>query len=268
MQVKFTTLLFCLAFAWSAHAQTDPDKNSLFPCGTAPKFDEWFLRYQANPGDFPEDNADTLYAGIQVHLLANDGGLGRFAFDKLLDAFCRINEDFKESEIQFFLKNDINLINNSDWFQHDSVPQGIQMMFTNNVPGALNAYFMSQPAGTCGYNLPYAGVAVAHGCAGPNDHTWTHEIGHALSIQHPFIGWEGTIYDPNDPTPDTLTYDYTHYHSTPDTIVPAPLDTALVEYLDGSNCGIAADKICDHTAGLPGLPLELHEPGSEYCTTD
>lgn len=84
-----------------------------------------------------------------------------------------------------------------------------------------------------------------HGCTGPTDHTWTHEIGHALSIQHPFIGWEGKTYNPNNPTPDTLTYDYTHFHSTPDTIVPSPLDTALVEYVDGSNCGIAADRICD-----------------------
>jgi hypothetical protein len=119
------------------------------------------------------------------------------------------------------------------------------MMLTNNVSGALNAYFTSKAAGNCGYNLPYAGVAIAHGCASVGEHTWAHEIGHALSLPHPFIGWEGKTYNPNNPTPDTLTYDYTYFHDTLDTQIPAPLDTALVEYVDGSNCTIAADLICD-----------------------
>ncbi|TNE59042.1 MAG: hypothetical protein EP344_09420 [Bacteroidetes bacterium] len=246
MNVKTFTLLIFIALAWSVRGQeVDPDKSSLRPCGTAPVFDEWFKRYMASPEDFPEGSADTLFVGVQIHLVANNNGAGRLSTEKLLDAFCQLNTDFSDSEIQFIFKNDWNLLNNNDWFQHDSIVQGIQMMFTNNVPDVLNAYFVSDPAGNCGYNLPYAGVTMAHGCTGPNDHTWTHEVGHALSIQHPFLGWEGKIYNLASPTPDTLTYDYTHFHSTPDTIVPAPLDTALVEYLDGSNCGIAADKICD-----------------------
>lgn len=239
-------LFLSLLFTTPLLAQTEPHKNDLAPCGTVSHIDPWLKKYLSDPQEFgfPENN-DTLWAGLQIHLLANDNGVGRFGPDRLLDAFYRLNEDYGPSGIRFFFKNDWNLINNSVWYQHDSVVQGREMMFANNVPDALNAYFMLRAAGNCGYNLPYAGVAMAHSCAGPNDHTWTHEIGHALSIQHPFIGWEGKVYNPNNPTPDTLTYDYTHFHSTPDTIVPAPLDTALVEYVDGSNCGIAADRICD-----------------------
>ncbi len=244
MQLKHYTFFLLLLTQCSLQAQ-EPQKADLFPCGTAPKLDPWLVKYQNNPMDFPEDSDDTLYVGVQIHLVGSNTGSGRFANDRLLDAFCRLNEDYAATGIRFYFKNDWNLINNSAWYQHDSVVQGIQMMFQNNVPDALNAYFMSYPAGNCGYNLPYAGVAIGHGCAGPNDHTWAHEVGHALSLPHPFIGWEDKVYNFNDPTPDTLTYDYTHFHSTPDTIVPAPLDTALVEYLDGSNCGIAADRICD-----------------------
>ena len=237
-------LLLLLLAPLALQAQVEPDKNDFAPCGTVSHIDPWLKKYLAAPMDFPENN-DTLWAGMQIHLLANDNGGGRFGPDRMLDAFHRLNEDFGPSGIRFYFKNDWNLLNNSAWYQHDSVVQGREMMFANNVPDVLNAYFMLRAAGNCGYNLPYAGVAMVHSCAGPNDHTWTHEIGHALSIQHPFIGWEGKTYNPNEPTPDTLTYDYTHFHSTPDYVVPAPLDTALVEYVDGSNCGIASDRICD-----------------------
>ncbi|MBK7936034.1 MAG: fibronectin type III domain-containing protein [Lewinellaceae bacterium] len=84
-----------------------------------------------------------------------------------------------------------------------------------------------------------------HSCAGTGSHTWAHEVGHALSLPHPFIGWENTNYSSGNPTPLQLTYNYTYFHDTIDTQTPAPLDTALVEYLDGSNCTVAADLFCD-----------------------
>lgn len=236
----------CLAlFPLFAGAQ-EPLKSALHPCGTQPYTDPWLQDYLRQPQHFAQSRSDdTLYVGLQIHLLARDNGQGRFSAASLLDAFCQLNEDFAPSRVQFYFKNDWNYINNTAWYDHDELTTGIQMMFENNVPDALNIYFVTDPAGNCGYNIPYAGIAMAHGCSGPNDHTWTHEIGHALTLQHTFIGWEGKIYNINTPTPDTLTYDYTHFHPTPDTIVPAPLDTALVEYVDGSNCAIAADKFCD-----------------------
>lgn len=235
-------LLFCLLADASAQS---PDKKNVNPCGAPPRIDPWLLRFKSSPSPISERNADTLLVGVQVHLTAKDDGASRFFYDRLLDAFCRLNSDFEASAVRFYFKNDWNLINNTAWWDHDDIVQGIEMMFENNYPDVLNAYFCGTAAGNCGYNLPYAGVAIMHGCAGADDHTWTHEVGHALSLPHPFIGWEGKNYNYNNPTPDTLTYDYTHFHETPDTIVPAPLDTALVEYVDGSNCIIAADLFCD-----------------------
>ena len=224
----------------------DPLKSALHPCGTPPYTDPWLLEYLRHPQDFAQSRSDdTLYVGLQIHLLARDNGQGRFSAGALLEAFCQLNEDFAPARVQFYFKNEWNYINNTAWYDHNELTTGIQMMFENNVPDALNIYFVSDPAGNCGYNIPYAGIAMAHGCAGPNDHVWAHEIGHALTLQHTFIGWEGKIYNFGTPTPDTLTYDYTHFHATPDTIVPAPLDTALVEYVDGANCLVAADKFCD-----------------------
>ncbi|MCC6282720.1 MAG: hypothetical protein IT262_19100 [Saprospiraceae bacterium] len=234
-------LLLCLQ---TANAQ-EPSEKASSPCGTPPGIAPFLKAYHSNPNAFiTERSSDTLLAGMQLHLLAKDNGIGRISTERLLDAFCQLNEDFAASNIRFYSKYDWNLIDSTAWYQHDSLDAGIDMMLTNNVPDALNIYFVTNPADNCGYNLPYAGIAIKHGCAGANSHTWSHEIGHALSLPHPFIGWEGKVYSPLNPTPDTLTYDYTHFHATPD-LVNAPLDTALTEYVDGSNCTIAADLICD-----------------------
>ncbi|MCS6928689.1 MAG: hypothetical protein NZM43_04240 [Saprospiraceae bacterium] len=227
-----------------ACAQDDANGDALHPCGTPPGVDPWLRRYLEGLIKVP-DSDDTLWVGMQIHLLARNDGTGRFGPDRLLDAFYRLNEDFAQTGIRFYFKHAWNLLNNSAWFEHDSIVQGRAMMFANNVSDALNVYFVQRAAGNCGYNLPYAGIAMAHACSGPNGHTWAHEVGHALALPHPFLGWEGKVYNPDLPTPDTLLYDYTHFHAEPDTIVPAPLDTALVEYVDGSNCSIAADRICD-----------------------
>jgi hypothetical protein len=236
-------LLLCSSLP--AFAQ-EPSKSELAPCGAPPGISAWLRDYAARPQDFAvERSSDTLYIGLQIHLLAKDNGVGRFSPDRLLDAFCRLNTDYAGAGVRFYFKNDWNLIDSTGWYQHQTIQEGIDMMLANNVPGALNSYFAANVADFCGYNLPYAGVAMSHGCTGPNDHTWSHEVGHALSLQHPFIGWEDQVYNPQNPTPDTLTYDYTYFHDSIETQIPAPLDTALVEYLDGSNCTIAADLICD-----------------------
>ncbi len=236
----FTSLLFTLA-ATPIFAQ-EPSKESLAPCGTLGVSD-WLREYRSRP-PVADRSEDTLWVALQPHLIAKDNGTGRFSAENFLNAFCRLNQDFAASNIQFYVKNNWNLINETDWYVHATIPQGIEMMLTNNVPDALNAYFVSDPAGNCGYNLPYGGVAMAHSCSGPNDHTWSHEVGHALSLPHPFIGWEGKTYNFNVPTPTWLTYDYTHFHDTLDT-PPTPLDTALVELVNGTNCAQAADLICD-----------------------
>jgi hypothetical protein len=243
----FRSLLtsFCISLSLCVFAQ-DPAKESLAPCGTPGGMSPWLKQYKANLASIPSDRSeDTLWVAIQIHLLAKDNGAGRFANDKVLDAFCRLNTDFGPTGIQFYMKDDFNLINSTAYHTHSTIEKGIEMMLTNNVPDALNCYFVADPAGNCGYNLPYAGVAISHGCGGPNDHTWAHEVGHALSLPHPFIGWEGKVYNYSVPTPTLLTYDYTHFHDSLETTIPAPLDTALVEYVDGSNCTIAADLFCD-----------------------
>lgn len=241
MILNITRFLFILA-ATPVIAQ-EPLKEALAPCGTRGVSD-WLREYRMRPPVL-DRSEDTLWVALKPHLLAKDNSTGRIATEKFLNSFCQLNEDFAASNIQFYIKDDWSLLNETDWYAHTTILQGIEMMLTNNVPDALNSYFVANPAGNCGYNLPYAGVAIGHNCSGANDHTWSHEVGHALSLPHPFIGWEGKTYNFSTPTPTFVTYDYTHFHDTLETQVPAPLDTALVEFVNGSNCAQAADLICD-----------------------
>lgn len=221
------------------------------PCGTAPFKSDWLKKYQQSPEDYSKLDDTLIYVPLTIHLVGTDDGFGFFSPRELLDAFCTLTEDFEPTNIRFYIEGEINYLSNSSYLDHPTVLDGAEMMFENNVANTLNCYFVSDPAGNCGYNLPYAGLTVAKSCAGINDHTWAHEIGHALSLAHPFFGWEGGVshdgsvpHDFDDPAPITVTYDYTYFLDTLilDTMI---IDTAFVEFVDGSNCHVAADGFCD-----------------------
>lgn len=218
---KLLTLFFTLLFAGAIHAQHHK-------CATPPGKSHWLINYQRSPGTYPR-SANVLYVPLTVHLVGSSAGNGFFSTRQLLDAFCTLQNDFVDSDIQFFIEGDINYIANSAYNNHD-FGTGFLMMEENNVPNTINCYIVSDPAGACGYYSPSAdGVALNKSCAGPNDHTWAHEIGHFLTLPHPFLGWEGIDYSYGEETPETV----------------GGWGTQLVEKVDGTNCQVAADGFCD-----------------------
>ena len=229
-------------------------QESLVPadfCGSNQGRPKWLQQYQQSPESFRKGGDTTLYVAMTVHLLGTDEGAAYYSENTLLDAFCKLNESFAPAGIQFFLAGDVLYHNNSAYYRHATVLEGAEMMFTYNVPNTLNTYFVSDPAGNCGYNLPYAGIANRISCSGADDITWAHEVGHWLSLPHPFFGLEGGInWDdttpPNfaDPAPERVTADYTFFQDILilDTLI---IDTVFVERTDGSNCSFAADGFCD-----------------------
>ncbi len=247
MNIKnLLVLSFCFFLSGSLIGQ-----KPLNPCGTPPGKSLWLKKYQENPANFDTRSGDPLYFPLTVFSVGDDTGLGAFSETSTLDALCRLQMDFEGTDIYFYLHSPIKFLYNTAYFDHETVVQGANMMFDNNVPNTLNNYIVRNPAGNCGYNLPYAGVALGKACANPADHTWAHEVGHALSIQHPFLGWEGGVsydgsefHDYNEAAPETVLYDYTLFKDTLilDTLI---IDTAYVEKMDGSNCHFAADGFCD-----------------------
>lgn len=247
MRQFFTCVLCLLAVSLSAQSEHQPDDF----CATQQGRSKWLKQYQAQPAAYRKGGDTTIYVAMSIHILGTDDGNGYYSEKNLLDAFCLLNESFEPAGIQFFMAGNILYHDNSDYYQHETVLEGATMMFEYNIPNTLNTYFVSDPAGNCGYNLPYAGIANAINCSGPIDITWSHEVGHALSLPHPFLGWEGGVswdgsidHNFGDPAPDRVTYNYTFFQDILilDTLI---IDTAFVEKIDGSNCNVAADGFCD-----------------------
>jgi hypothetical protein len=233
------TAIALLLGAGAALAQNDPQRHDLRVCASPPGVD-----FRHADARVHERSNDTLWVGLQVHIVGKDDGTMHFPAAFLLDAFCQLNTDFDDAGLRFYFRHDWHYLNNTAWRQHTSIPTGIAMMQSENAADALNIYLVANAAGACGYNLPYAGVALAGGCLLDGEHTWAHEAGHALSLPHTFLGWEGKTYDAAEPTPAWLAYDHTYFHEFPDTIVPATPDTALVERTGLINCTEAADLFC------------------------
>lgn len=195
-------------------------------CGTPPEKSAWLIEYQQNPAGYPKSN-NILYAPLTVHIVGTNSGDGHYRLGDLFEMICQLNEYFEASEIQFFLEGDVNFINNTAYYDHEGYGPGASMMEQNNVPATINCYIVENPDDNCGYYNGW-GVALKKSCVQSNDPTWAHEIGHYLSLPHPFIGWEGV--------------------ENPDYTVPAPNFLGFgnqVEKVDGSNCHTAGDGFCD-----------------------
>lgn len=222
-------------------------QSELAPCGNDNYYSPWLRSYLAN-GAPAARSGEVLYIPVKIHLVANTDGTGEMGLNTLYKSFCRLNLDFEATEIQFFIEGDINYINNSAYFDHD-FSTGWNMMSNNNVDNAINCYIVDNAAGACGYFYPGVdGIALAKGCTQPNDHTWAHEIGHFLSLPHPFFGWSSV---------DDL--DFT---------LPAPefVGEIEVEYADGSNCQTAADGFCDTPADYLNYRWSCNNDGYSAVT--
>lgn len=219
------TTLFALSVFVSISAQSAPDY-----CGTPPGKSEWLQKYQQQPDKMVSRSDEFLYIPLTIHIVGTDEGEGYYSLDKLYPSLCTLNEDFEGSNIQFYIKGSINYIDSDIYYDHD-FSLGSQMMNIFNLPGTVNCYFVDNPAGNCGYFSPWRdAVAINKSCAGPQSHTWAHELGHFFSLPHTFSGWEGTDYE------NTME-------------VPFFLENGReVEFKDSSNCAEAGDGFCDTPA--------------------
>jgi len=136
--------------------------------------------------------------------------------------------------IQFYIAK-LEFLNRTAYNDNPSRTEVVQMMQQNNKPGYINSYVVSDIDGICGtyYGGPDA-LILNQGCMGASDRTWSHEMGHQLTLPHTFYGWESVEeidnIDLNERAPATVRYRG----------VDVP-----VERTDSSNCETAADGFCD-----------------------
>ena len=195
----------------------------------------WIDAYQAGLIKPSSKSLELRYIPVHLTIVGDDNGDGYGDPLTILNSFRLLQEDFAKINVSFFIENQIDYLNNTDYFDHD-FDVGYELMRNNNRRNSINSYIVGNPAGACGY---YSGrgdaIALGVNCINSGERTWSHEVGHYLGLPHTFYGWEsvGDIAEVEAfdvPAPDTLMYNGR----------PVP-----VERVDGTNCADAADGFCD-----------------------
>ena len=182
---------------------------------------------------------ETVYVPIAFHLVARNDGSGRVNESDVLNKLCELNQDFADTDIQFFL-HDFNYIDNSTVFNNHRGTQFTFMSF-ERVAGALNVYIIQNAdtqtdlnnGRTEGYytgNPSLDWVVMRKSAMEFQNIFFTHEIGHYFSLLHTFNGWDQEVYDAN-------------VHGNPvRTLSPRGVPT---ERVSRDNCSSEGDFICD-----------------------
>jgi Metallo-peptidase family M12B Reprolysin-like len=194
----------------------------------------------AEHADLHVKNGTTIYVPITFHIISDDAGAGGASEVNILRTLCKINAAYEEVGIQFYLKR-FNYFSNDEAFYNPRTIQGIQALNDERVDDSINL-FISVNANADGQT---EGTVLGYYYAGPgNNFDWVvirrasmmptefettaHELGHFLSLNHTFYGWEcgGHCEATNAPNMDSC-------------------DDGPTEKMDGSNCNFAGDGICD-----------------------
>ncbi|MBX2876848.1 MAG: T9SS type A sorting domain-containing protein [Saprospiraceae bacterium] len=241
---KMLSLLICCAFA----------SLSLFSqghvCGTTG--DEVMHRLLKNKQALlnnPISPREIRYVPIKFHIVSKTDGTGGVPEAQVFDMLCTANADFADLEMQFYIKDgDFNYIQNdaihtlildSNHPQSTINPLILQnIMNSNRDFAALNVFMVRDiilDANNTGNVLGFYSndrdwVVMLNNEVRGSSITLTHELGHFFSLPHPFNGWESDPYDPDR-------------HGNP-VQANAP-GFGQTEKMDGSNCTIAGDRICD-----------------------
>ncbi|WP_158293201.1 zinc-dependent metalloprotease [Tamlana fucoidanivorans] len=176
---------------------------------------------------------------IKFHIIRNSEGTEGLTSSEVESALENLNSIYAETFFKFFAFEDINFINQSDYFEFK---KGDEKAFisAHYEPNIINIYFINyieNASGNsiCGYSINDENkhIIVMKNLCALNDSSLAHEMGHIFSLSH------------------------TH----------GPSNTKLTtELVDGSNCDTDGDGICD-TPADPMLSLANVNNFCEYTGT-
>ena len=178
--------------------------------------------------------------------------LGRITENDVFNQLCVLNEMWFDLEIQFFIKEGFNYVNNTGIY--DSPAANSFPMNLRSDDDALNLWCVGNAGGmgnivTLGYYDPSNDwVVMANSEVRAAETELAHEMGHFFSIQHTHLGWDCEQYDEAT-------------HGNPVLLTSAPCNNFPVELQDGSNCEDSGDFICDTP---PDYLFGLGWPGCSF----
>ena len=159
---------------------------------------------------------------IKAHIIRTSAGTGGLSVSDLNNAMDNMNAFYANAFMEFFLCDGINYIDDDNFYDFETDDEG-SLTSANNVSGLINIYFSDfvkssgNGVSLCGYAYSPGGadvILMKNTCA-TNGSTLPHEVGHFFSL--------------------------IHTHGSSNTFLTK-------ELVDGSNCDIEGDLICDTPA--------------------
>lgn len=178
---------------------------------------------------------------IKAHIIRTSAGTGGLSVSDLNDAMDNMNAFYANAFMEFFLCDGINYIDSDNYYDFETNDES-SLTATYNVAGVINIYFSdyvessSSGSSLCGYAYSPGGpdvILMKNSCA-TNGSTLLHEVGHFFSLIH------------------------THGSSN---------SFLTRELVDGSNCDLEGDLICD-TPADPQLSTINVNASCIYIGTD
>jgi PKD repeat protein len=167
-------------------------------------------------------NNDTIFIPVRFIILRNDDGTGGIPEQKIYDAINKANQNFEDSNLWFKRCGKTDYIDKSRFY--DFKTQDLEHITKiNNIPKTINIYFVNsitqgadfQPSGLAFVKERTGFVIMTNGATNAEGTTLSHEFGHIFGLTHT-----------HGPSNDQLTK----------------------ELVNGSNCDIEGDLICDTPA--------------------
>ncbi len=187
-----------------------------------------------------ERDDDWLYIPVHFHIVTKKDGTGAVDLYKLFDELYYMNKNYEGLKMKFYLSGGVSYIASDKLYNEPGSAIASALIKTNKkkFKNAISVFIVSQipnthegPGRTLGYYTPQYDVLVVRiDQFGVNSKTLSHELGHYFSLAHPFNGWESEPYDASK-------------HGNPLKILK--INGNIIEFMDRSNCEIAADRICD-----------------------
>jgi hypothetical protein len=206
----------------------------------------------------------TVYIPIQFHIVSKADGTGGESVQDVLDNLCKLNVDFAFINVEFYMVNPINFIN-QDLLYTNNINSGMASFFMDqfSVDDVVNIFVGDEIGGISGgttlgyYDSSLDAIYAIKDAVNGFSFTLTHEVGHFLSLPHTFSGWELQDYN-------TVTINANG--RTPSILPNGSLVENVARSGGDENCQVAGDGFCDTDPSyLFGFYGASYNTGVGFC---